>query len=325
MISVVIPAHNEEKTIGNCLEGLITQTIDKDRYEIIVVDDGSTDNTPNIVNNFRGVRLIRQKNQGPAAARNKGAEEARGEIILFTDSDCIPFDNWIEEMIKPFDPNSEVVGVKGAYETKQRELIARFVQIEYEDKYDKLKKQTNIDFIDTYAAGFRRNVFLQANGFNREFPIACAEDVELSYRLANSGYKMIFNPKAKVSHLHPRSLMDYVKKKYKFSYWRMLAIKKHPNKIWNDTHTPQSMKIQLLFIPFLVASFVFLFLSPIAPKIIISLLILFYLTTIPFIIKAVRRDFAIGVLSPFFLLVRSTSQFLGVTKGLMDNLLKITK
>jgi glycosyltransferase involved in cell wall biosynthesis len=325
IISVVIPAHNEGKNISNCLNGLMRQTFARDNYEIIVVDDGSTDNTPDIVDSFPGVRLIRQKNQGPAVARNMGAQEARGDIVLFTDADCIPFDNWIEEMVKPFGQNSEIIAVKGAYETRQKELMARFVQVEYEDKYDKMKKQVYIDFIDTYAAGFRRNDFLQANGFNKEFPVACAEDIELSYRLANSGHKMVFNPQARVIHLHPNSLMDYAKKKYKFAYWRMLAIKKHPHKILNDAHTPQTMKIQLLFVPLLLTFIAFLFIAPMVAKVILLLFLLSYLTTIPFILKASRRDLTVGLLSPFFLLARSSSQFLGVAKGLVDNCLKVRK
>lgn len=114
----------------------------------------------------------------------------------------------------------------------------------------------------TDSAGFRRQVFLQAGGFDAVFPLACAEDVELAYRLESQGYKIVFNPRARVYHLHADSISEYWKKKYKFAYWRVLAVKRHPNKIWKDSHTPQSMKIQLLFAPLLIASLVFPFTSP---------------------------------------------------------------
>ncbi|RPI33601.1 MAG: glycosyltransferase, partial [Nitrospiraceae bacterium] len=227
MISVIIPAYNAEKTIGRCLDALTKQAYIGE-FEIIVIDDGSTDSTPDIVAQFDKAKLIKQKNAGPASARNKGASAARGEIILFTDSDCVPEPDWISHMLRPFHEDSEVAGVKGAYKTRQREITARFVQLEYEDKYKYMLKDRYIDFIDTYSAGFRKDVFLEMNGYDTAFPVACAEDVELSYRMSNKGYKMVFNPDAVVYHTHPGSLLAYLKKKHKFAYWRMLALKKNP-------------------------------------------------------------------------------------------------
>jgi cellulose synthase/poly-beta-1,6-N-acetylglucosamine synthase-like glycosyltransferase len=319
LISVITPAYNEEKTMWDCLHSLTNQTLSQDHYEVIVVDDGSTDGTLEIIKKFPEVVSVSQKNKGPAAARNNGVRRARGEIILFTDADCQPFENWLEEMVKPFEQNSEVVAAKGAYKTKQRELTARFVQIEYEDKYDRMKRLSNIDFIDTYSAGFRREIFLQAGGFSEDFPVAGAEDAELSFRLADKGCKMVFNPEAKVYHVHPKSVGEYFKKKYKFACWRILAVKKHPNKIWKDTHTPQTMKFQLLLFSLLIASLGFTAFSEIAWKIGFFSVILYYLTAIPFIVKALKRDFAVGILSPAFLLVRSAAQFFGIIKGLLDN------
>lgn len=112
-ISVVIPARNSAETIGLCIEALLAQSTARGEYEVIVVDDGSTDGTAAIAEG-EGTRVLSQPHHGPAAARNLGLREARGEIVLFTDADCIPTSTWIEEMTKPFaDP--DVVGVKGAY------------------------------------------------------------------------------------------------------------------------------------------------------------------------------------------------------------------
>jgi len=102
MISVIIPVYNAEKLIADCLIALLNQNIDFSKYEIIVVDDGSSDNTAKIVEIFKDVQLIIQKNRGPAAARNEGVRHAKGDIVVFTDSDCIPNKNWIEQMIMPF-------------------------------------------------------------------------------------------------------------------------------------------------------------------------------------------------------------------------------
>ena len=117
-VSVIIPAYNAEKTLKNCLDALLEQTLLPN--EIIVVDDGSTDSTPTIASTYSLVNLHSQKNQGPAHARNVGARKAKGKIILFLDSDCVPEENWLEEMIKPFQ-DEKVAGVQGAYKTHQRD------------------------------------------------------------------------------------------------------------------------------------------------------------------------------------------------------------
>ena len=101
--SVIIPAYNAEKSIESCLTALHNQTGLEKRPEIIVVDDGSTDDTSLIVKKHEGVVLIQQKNAGPGAARNAGVQAARGRFLLFTDSDCTPAQNWVAEMIKAFE------------------------------------------------------------------------------------------------------------------------------------------------------------------------------------------------------------------------------
>lgn len=321
MISIVIPAYNAEALISKCLNALENQSIDPSEYEIIVVDDGSTDDTANVVQSFENVKLIKQNNQGPAAARNNGALNAQGDIILFTDSDCVPRNNWVEEMIHPFELESDLVGVKGVYITEQEELAARFVQAEYEDKYDVLKKEKYIDFVDTYSAGFKRDVFLHFNGYDTSFPVACAEDVELSFRMAAKGCKIVFNPNAVVCHTHPDSYFTYFKKKYKFAFWRILAVKKNPDKIKKDSHTPQVMKIQLLFLPLLLLSVIYSFLFSGAFYLPFFIIFLFILSTLPFFYKTIKKDFIVGLISPFLLIGRSIAQFFGVFNGIFQHII----
>lgn len=319
MISIIIPAYNADKIISYCLDSLMNQTIERSEYEIIVVDDGSTDKTAEVVQCYESIRLITQHNQGPASARNNGAGEARGEIILFTDSDCVPQKNWIEKMIEPFQQEPDLAGVRGAYVTDQKEMTARFVQAEYEDKYDVLRKQKYIDFVDTYSAGFKRDIFLQFNGYDTSFPVACAEDVELSFRMAAKGCKIVFNPEAIVRHTHPAAYILYLKKKYKFAYWRILAVKKNPNKAIKDSHTPQIMKLQLLFLPFLICSVLFSFILPFGIYLVLLFIFLFFFSTLPFLIKTIKKDFLLGLLSPFFLMSRSVAQFFGVFNGVFHH------
>jgi len=315
MISVIIPSFNAEKTISACLSALLDQTFSPSEYEIIVVDDGSTDGTSDAVMEFNDVKLVRQKNRGPAAARNTGVERAAGDLVLFTDSDCIPERNWIEQMVRPFENDPGLAGAKGAYKTRQREYAARFVQLEYEDKYDLLGKSKYIDFIDTYSAAFRRGVFLELGGYDTSFPVACAEDVDLSFRMHSRGYRMVFNPDAVVYHTHPASFAAYFKKKYKFAYWRMLAVRKSPEKAVRDSHTPQVMKLQLLLLPAFAGSLFVSFILPSLVWLVPGVLAVFLCTTVPFSLKAFRKDRAVGLMSPLILSLRSVFQFFGVFNG----------
>jgi glycosyltransferase involved in cell wall biosynthesis len=314
-VSIIIPTFNGASRIGNCLDALSHQTAGRDA-EILVVNDGSTDNTADVVARYSGVRLITQSNAGPAAARNRGALEARGTIILFTDDDCVPMLEWLAAMIEPFkDPS--VVGAKGIYHTRQRSLVARFVQIEYEDKYRRMSDLPQIDFIDTYSAGFRRDRFLEMNGYDTSFPVACAEDVELSYRISTRGWTMKFVPAAIVYHTHPDTLWRYLRKKYKFAFWRVLAVRKNPNKAMKDSHTPQLMKLQLLFAPVLLLAIFGD--SVVHPRVPASLLVCaaFLGSTLPFAWRAVSKDPIVGLLSPVLLAARSCAQLVGVTAGLI--------
>jgi cellulose synthase/poly-beta-1,6-N-acetylglucosamine synthase-like glycosyltransferase len=284
-----------------------------------VVDDGSTDQTAAVVKAFAGVRLIVQANAGPAAARNRGAREAQGSILVFTDDDCVPAPNWIAAMLAPFrDP--EVIAAKGVYRTRQTALMARFVQAEYEDRYHKMAKLDEIDFIDTYSAAYRRPHFLEMGGYDTSFPVACAEDAELSYRMSARGWKMKFVPEAVVEHTHPDSFSSYLKKKYKFAFWRMLAVRKNPSKGIKDSHTPQIMKLQLLLIPLLVLSLIFDSLRRLPVPSSLLVIALFLVTTVPFSLRAMKKDPWIGLFSPVLLAARGAAQFAGVLSGFINTL-----
>ena len=316
MISVIVPGYNVADTVEACLDSLLAQTAAREDYEVIFVDDGSTDGTPDIVRKYGDVRLlILPANRGAAAARNLGLQEARGEIILFTDADCVPAPNWIEAMLKPFrDP--AVVGSKGVYRTKQKGLVPRFAQLEYESRYDLMQRKQYIDFIDTYSAGYRRAVLAQAGGFDARFRID--EDQELSFRLAREGHKMVFNPAAVVYHRHPATLRRYWKRKYQIGYWKAFVLRRHPQKAIEDSHTPQSLKAELAWAYLVLLAALA---SPLYPPLILAAalaLALFLVTALPFTLKALRRDFAVGVIAPLMLFVRALALGLGLAVGFLN-------
>ena len=322
--SIIVPTFNGASRIGNCLDALLEHTAGREA-EILVVNDGSTDNTVDVVRRYSTVVLINQANAGPAAARNRGAMESSGKVILFTDDDCVAASRWVNSMLQPFD-DPEVVGAKGAYRTRQKSLVARFVQIEYEDRYRLMNGSDSIDFIDTYSAAFRRERFFEMDGYDTSFPVACAEDVELSYRMSNSGWKMKFAPEAIVYHTHPDTLRAYLAKKYKFAFWRVIAVRKNPRKGIKDSHTPQLMKLQLLFAPALLFALLLDAGDQAAcVRILACNVDLFLLSTLPFAIRAFRKDPVVGLISPALLALRACAQLVGVIGGLAYALLSPAK
>jgi glycosyltransferase involved in cell wall biosynthesis len=321
MISVIIPAYNAKSTIGLCLEGLMDQTIPSETYEIIVVDDDSIDGTSEVVEKFGNVKLLKQPHCGPAAARNYGAKYSLGEILLFTDADCVPAKDWVERMIAPFQ-ELDIVGVKGTYLSHQSSIISRFVQIEYEDKYKRMRRDKYIDFIDTYSAGYRRDIFLANDGFDMRFSAACVEDQEFSFRLARQGYKMLFVPEAHVYHLgHADNLGTYIAKKFKIGYWKVLVHIKHPGKLIRDSHTPQILKFQVLFAGVITIFLLLGTVSPISRWIVSMMLFVFLVTTIPFISVAWKKDKWVAFLAPVLLYTRSIALGSGFAVGLLKNLM----
>jgi lipopolysaccharide/colanic/teichoic acid biosynthesis glycosyltransferase len=316
MISVIIPAKDTAKTLGECLQALLHQEgmqFEHD-YEVIVVDDGSTDLTSEIAEQHP-IKVIRQTNLGPAAARNAGARIAKGTILAFTDADCAPSPTWLRDLTRPFH-QAEVVGVKGVYRTRQTELVARFVQLEYEYKYARMRNQAAIDFIDTYSAAYRTEVFIRNGGFDESFRAASVEDQELSFRLARKGYHMVFEPSAVVFHYHDRTLAEYLQRKFGIGYWKALMLHWIPEKTFSDSHTAPTQRIEILLLALLLAAIPFFVFWPFIATIFFLLaLAVFLAMTSPFLMFIAKRDAHVLWVAPEMVLGRAGALGMGLLKG----------
>ena len=292
---------------------LRAQSFDRDRYEVIVVDDGSDDNTAAVAGNF-WARVISIPPSGPAAARNRGVEETRGEVLLFTDADCAPDPGWIRSLVGALN-DGDAAAAKGTYRTEQESWTARFVQAEYESRYRFMKGSKLIDFVDTYSAAYRRQPFLEAGGFDESFPSPSVEDQELSFRLASVDAKMVFCPGAVVVHRHAADPASYFRKKMKIGYWKMKVLGRHPRKAVKDSHTPSSLKMEVLLMAAAVSS------VPVAlfttlhwlPFLVLGS---FFVVTIPFLRTLLEKNVPLAMIAPFFLVLRSTALGLGMMGGL---------
>lgn len=314
--SIIIPAFNAANTVADCVAACVQQEgMARSSYEIIVVNDGSGDETAVIAKNAGADKTISHaQSQGAGAARNSGLAVAQGEIILFTDADCIPHPNWLATMTAPF-TDADLAGCKGIYISHQRQLVARFVQIEYEDKYDRLRPQPTIDFIDTYSAAYRRDVLEASVGFDTR--IFYVEDQELSFRLAANGSKLTFQPNAIVAHLHSDSVRAYARKKFYIGYWKAQIMRLHPDRLVNDSHTPQSIKVQMGLMALAILTVVAGLL--LRPFFIVTtgVMGLFFITALPFTRKAWAKDRQVAFVAPFLLMIRATALGFGYAWGMV--------
>lgn len=319
-VSIIVPAYNAEKTLALCMESLLAQST-VEPFEIIVVDDGSIDCTREVAARYPEVRVLHLDRAGASAARNLGAREARGSILCYIDADCEATPGWLESFLEAFRAGAD--GAKGTLLSRQRALVARFTQIEYEDRYDRMSPERPINFIDTASAAYRRAVFLDTGegGFDAHlFPGASVEDQELSFRLAKRGCDLRFVPGATVYHRHPDTLKAYVRRKFNIGRWKPLVLFRHPERAVSDSHTPPSLKAQ---VPLFYGALLSLLASLASPRLYrlrrlcLLLLGLFTGSALPFIVKAARKDPAIAALSLPLLLVRAASLGAGMVYGLI--------
>jgi glycosyltransferase involved in cell wall biosynthesis len=207
--SIVIPTFNRIQTLQQTLEALARQT--HDDFEVIVVDDGSTDHTAEMVTReFPSVRLIRQPNLGPAAARNRGIQAANGESVAFTDDDCVPPPDWLARLADGYARYPHVAGVGGYLEAPDSVLRANILA-EYErsigrDEYGARESEVLASFEcpagGTNNMSYRRAILIQAGGFDETFPHAAGEDADLKWRVCRTGAQLLYLPMP-VTHLQP--------------------------------------------------------------------------------------------------------------------------
>jgi len=196
-ISVVIPAYNEEKYLGRCLWALSNQNYPRSLYEVIVVDNGSTDSTAGIARSY-GARVIQEGRKGIARARQRGAQAARGEIIAFTDADTAVPPHWLARIVAHFAADPSLGGVYGpVYFSDGRpheKIIMKYPVTWMLALSNRVRR--------TCCAGsnfaVRKDAFWKIGGFNGfDGTGLMGEDVYLSLRLSRVT-KIIFDPELAV-------------------------------------------------------------------------------------------------------------------------------
>jgi glycosyltransferase involved in cell wall biosynthesis len=200
-VSVVVPAYNAEAVLDRCLAAILGST--RPALEVLVIDDGSTDETPRIAVRH-GVRLLRtaRARSGPATARNLGAREARGSILLFVDSDVIVRPDTLDRAARILEDDPETAAVFGSYDDDPAEpdFLSQYKNLQHHWVH-----QHGNPVASTFWAGcgaVRRDVFLALDGFDAtRFPAPSIEDIELGHRMIGAGHRIRLDRDLCVKHL----------------------------------------------------------------------------------------------------------------------------
>jgi glycosyltransferase involved in cell wall biosynthesis len=233
-VSVVIAAYNAQNTIAQAVTHSLAQAKGPMEVEVVVVDDGSTDDTAAVAENA-GAKVIRQENAGPAEARNRGWKTATGQFICFTDSDCIPMPDWMENLLDGF-TDQQVGAVAGSYDIANgNSWLARWVHQEIIERHKKMN--SFVRAFGSYNVAIPRYILRATGGFDSGYYRASGEDNDLSYRIIKKGWRIAFNPEAKVAHYHPEKLWKYLMEQYRHGFWRAKLYLDHPDMTTGDDYT----------------------------------------------------------------------------------------
>ncbi len=223
-ISIVIPVYNSEKTLRFCLNSILNQ--DYYDYEVIIVDNNSTDNTSEVIKEFmkkdKRIKYVFEKKRGRGAARNAGIRRARGGTILMTDSDCIVPKNWVKEMIKPILEENEKIVMGFEYDLVNN-FWTRKIQESTEKFYKEVVDGKLINHLDTKNIAIKTSI---AKRLMFDENLKNCEDLDFYIRLVKIS-RIRFIPVIRVGHYHKTSLFLIIKLNINRGFWVSKIYKKH--------------------------------------------------------------------------------------------------
>lgn len=237
--SIVIPTYNRSNLLEKCLRAIIDLDFPREEYEVIVVDDGSTDGTQNFLQGLKEKNIVAllANHGGPAKARNLGVQNSAGEFIAFTDDDCLVPKNWLLKLQQGYAqwPQAAAVGgyLEAPKEVLSKKLAAKLESLETRQVY-KAGEEEYLGGFESPAGGtnnisYRKDVFDSLRGFDENFPEPAGEDADMKYRAVAAGYKIGYLP-LKVTHLDPYSFKTFLKRSIRSGIGSAYFEKKNFNK-----------------------------------------------------------------------------------------------
>jgi glycosyltransferase involved in cell wall biosynthesis len=208
-VSIVMPTYNRAAFLERCLPPLFQQSYPADRYEVILVDDGSTDDTADRADRIAQpwadrFRRIRQTNGGPASARNTGFRASSAVVIAFIDSDCIASVSWLSEMVGALMAN-RAAGVGGIVRGVASDgWVSRYIDVT--GLMRQRVKNGRVDYLITANTVFLREALVNIGGFDDRFRLPGGDDVDLCFRLQKAGETLIAIDAGTVQHYHRQTV-----------------------------------------------------------------------------------------------------------------------
>lgn len=238
-ISVIIPTYNRKQAVLNTAKRLLKQDYPKQKYEIIIVDDGSTDGTYEMLKKIKKIRVFRQKNKGPAAARNAGIKEAKYEIIAFTDDDCLPQKSWLKKIAGYYEKSPDLSGVGGIAYTplKMIKPLTHHALPLNDAKQNALKFR----FPPTCNVSYKKNALIKAGMFHENFNAPTTEDVDLFIRVSKIG-KVLFDRNLAMLHSAGKSTVRKQIKRFKDYYRGFEMIEREYPKEFRQIYISESTR-----------------------------------------------------------------------------------
>lgn len=311
-VSLVIPGRNVSGTIKSCLESVVPIMGQNGLEEIIFVDDGSTDSTAEIVQNYP-VRYLWQGTKGPGAARNTGWHAAKGELIWFLDADCIAESDALSILLEHM-KNAQIVGVGGSYGNAHEDsLIASLIHEEIVERHRRMPLIVN--FLATFNVLYRRNILERVNGFDEKY--LKAQDAELAYRIRQTGGTLAFDQRSRVKHHHPVKISSYLRTQYSQAYWRMYLYARHPEKMMGDSYSSIIDHIQPILAVTALGILPFCLFLPLF-EIFFLIVILILITQLPLTFRLTIRCGILYLLFVPMSFIRSFARGIGMTAGIFS-------
>jgi glycosyltransferase involved in cell wall biosynthesis len=244
-LSVVVATYNRAETIKVTLRKLAEQTLSTSSYEVIVVDDGSPDNTKDVVTAAiphlpYELRFYRHENRGPGATENRGILEAKGDVILLIADDIHLEPTALEAHFRIHEEHPETTYAALGQVLQSQDMPQTVFQKNWDPfKYFELKGvPTQLPYWKFWACQISlKRVFLLENGLFREHKGAAHEDVELGYRLCQKGLRIFYHPEAMALHYHPENLQAAIRRAYeRGKYWLVIEENVPDPQIWVKYH-----------------------------------------------------------------------------------------
>lgn len=240
-LSIIIPTYNRLEILKRCLRLLEEQSASRDSFEVLVVDDGSTDGTREYLESYvvaspLQARYFYQQNKKQGVARNLGAQHARGDLLMFIGDDILATPVLVEQHLAFHDRyntnrNMAVLGyIRWAPDMKVTRFMNWVGEMGWQFGFSLIKDPMDLPFNFFYTSNISlpQQRFIDCGGFDEDFREYGWEDIELSLRLKERGLKIVYNPEALAYHFHPTSLASFCQRQMKVGYSALCFFNKHP-------------------------------------------------------------------------------------------------